>query len=534
MFRFCIVSIFCVYVTTSTAFAHPDPGDGFHFATTRGIELRVGGAHGETFIGHLDASSSNGDHIHRYRYTIFLKGATVGLIWELTFPDLGTEPDPDAIPEGYWPSAGGDDTPVDPPANYEPPQFSHSHDVTHQHGSYVSHTHTVTHVGDSWRHTHSYTQSEIHDLVGNDHSGIGTSQQRGSGKGGSPGGERGEGRIGPPPGYNPPQSQSHSHSITHQHGSYVSHTHIVTHTGEASGHTHSYTQSEIHDLVGNNHAGVGTSEQNNEREGGGVGPPPGNNNQGEPPGGTSNGATTTTVATPVVGGTPEGTSSPQQVVSSGPQETQSGAPPARLPLQPLRVTEYMVRDWSKGGVWSGNSNLPQWIELHNPNIEAVTLRDYTFQYATRFFANYPYTIHTLTLAATEEGFSIPGGGVAVLVTHDVPSRRFSGIEATHVYNLDIENVLKRGWVLTDADGKEVQRIGRDAFSALRDPVAPRHQDGARVSYQVYRSEAPSEPYYYGHSGDIGSPGFYKQPAPAAPSVVRRKRVGTWAGLKQTP
>ena len=57
------------------------------------------------------------------------------------------------------------------------------------------------------------------------------------------------------------------------------------------------------------------------------------------------------------------------------------------PLQPLRVTEYMVRDWSRY-----NSNLPQWIELHNPNTEDVNLKGYTFQYATRQFANSPYTI----------------------------------------------------------------------------------------------------------------------------------------------
>ena len=197
----------------------------------------------------------------------------------------------------------------------------------------------------------------------------------------------------------------------------------------------------------------------------------------------------------------------------------------------------MVRDWSKGGVWQGNSNLPQWIELYNPNTEAINLKDYTFQYATRRFANDPYTIHTLTLASAADdtdGFVVAGEGVAVLVTHDVRSRRFSGnLEATQVYTLDIENVLKRGWVLTDADGEEVHRLGRDAFNALRDPAAPVHQNGRRVAYQVYKSESPSEPYYYGNSKDIGSPGFYEQAAPSAPSAVKRKRVGTWARLKQT-
>ena len=250
--------------------------------------------------------------------------------------------------------------------------------------------------------------------------------------------------------------------------------------------------------------------------------------------------TVTQPTTVVESGTSEGTSSPQPVgpvvTGSAPRQTR----PASPVLQPIRVTEYMVRDWSKGGAWIGNSNLPQWIELHNPNATAVNLKGWTFQYATRFFANQPYTIHTLTLAAPEgasedvleNGFSIPGGGVAILSTQQLREEKFSGIEATQVYNLNIENVLKRGWVLTDANGKEVQRIGRDAFSALRDPVAPRHQEGARVSYQVYLSESPSESYYYGDSRDIGSPGFYEQAAPSAPSAVRPKRIGTWAALKR--
>ena len=100
--------------------------------------------------------------------------------------------------------------------------------------------------------------------------------------------------------------------------------------------------------------------------------------------------------------------------------------------------------------------------------------------------------------------------------------------------MNIENVLKRGWVLTDADGAEIHRLGRAAFSALGDPVAPLHQNKARVSHQVVPSESPLAVYYYGHREDIGSPGFYKKPAPAAPSGVKRKRVGTWADLKRNP
>jgi len=194
----------------------------------------------------------------------------------------------------------------------------------------------------------------------------------------------------------------------------------------------------------------------------------------------------------------------------------------------------MVRDWSKG-VGVGNSNLPQWIELYNPNTRSINLKGWTFQYATQQFRNSPIKIHTLTLATTGDGFSIAGGGVAILSTQSFSVRKpwgFSGIQASQVYTLNIQNVLKRGWVLTDADGREIHRIGREAFRALSDPVAPLHQEGARVSHQVYPSEAPSDPYYYGKPEDIGSPGFYSEAAPAAPSVVRRKRVGTWASLKR--
>ena len=341
--------------------------------------------------------------------------------------------------------------------------------------------------------------------------------------------------------------ERHSHSFTHQHGLYESHTHTVRHEHDGP---HPYEDPHIWD---NDHSGVDTDSTRNQPT---VDQPTNNqptnnqptnnqptNNQptvnqptvnqptvNQPTVNQPTGTQPTTVAT---GGTPAGTSSPQPVgpvaTQSAPQERQPGSPL----MQPIRVTEYMVRDWSKGGV-IGNSNLPQWIELYNPNIEAVNLKGWTFQYATRRFRNQPYKVHTLTLAATEDGFSIPGGGVAILATQRLPARKFSGIEATQVYNLNIENVLKRGWVLTDTEGREVQRLGREAFSALRDPVAPPHQDGARVSHHAYRSESPSESYYYGHSGDIGSPGFYEQPAPAAPSAVRRKQVGTWGSLKRTP
>ena len=325
----------------------------------------------------------------------------------------------------------------------------------------------------------------------------------------------------------------HTHRETvHQHDDYVVHIHSTTHSHSGGLEDHSHPLSHP-DFGYPNHDGVGrrtdtpVDEQPVNQQP--VNQQPVNQQPVNQP--TVNQPTVNQPTTVATGGTSEGTSSPQPVgpvaTDSAPQERQPGSPL----MQPLRVTEYMVRDWSKGGV-IGNSNLPQWIELYNPNIEAVNLKGWTFQYATRRFRNQPYKVHTLTLAATEDGFSIPGGGVAILATQRLPARKFSGIEATQVYNLNIENVLKRGWVLTDADDKEVQRLGRDAFSALWDPVAPPHQDGARVSHHVYLSESPSESYYYGDSGDIGSPGFYEQPAPAAPSLVRQKRIGTWAALKK--
>ena len=45
------------------------------------------------------------------------------------------------------------------------------------------------------------------------------------------------------------------------------------------------------------------------------------------------------------------------------------------PAIPLQVTEYMVRTWG-----DGQSHLPQWIELYNPNALAVNLVGYEFSY----------------------------------------------------------------------------------------------------------------------------------------------------------
>ncbi len=342
----------------------------------------------------------------------------------------------------------------------------------------------------------------------------------------------------------------HWHTFTaHRHDDYASHTHRVGHKHSSITNPHPHPNPHYLD---NDHSNVGTrmvegtvvqsaglilqsSPQVNAPLGG-IQRPANQQPVNQQPVNQQpvnqqpvNQPTVTQPTTVVTGGTPAGTSSPQPVgpIAAGiaPQERRPSAPL----MQPIRVTEYMVRDWS-----AGSSGLPQWIEVYNPNTEAVNLKGWTFQYATRRSANAPHKVHTLTLAGTQDGFSIAGGGVAILSTGTVSAWRFSGIEATQVYNLNIDNVLKRGWVLTDADGAEIHRLGRAAFGALGDPVAPLHQNQARVSHQVVPSESPPEVYYYGHREDMGSPGFYEQPAPSAPSAVKRKRVGTWASLKQTP
>ncbi len=456
IFRFSLLSIFCVYVTASVAFAHTYP-DGYLLRTIvndgNTIEVRVGD--NAKLTGHENPDGA-GWHRHTYTYTIVLDGNTIEITNSRVVNASDTETD-DPPPT--------DNTPVDPLP-------------------------TDTNTGD------------------------------------------------PPPTDNNPQIRDSKVDLYHCHsGGWHYHRGVANEEGFADNHDnhhndHSKTGYEVDDQICRNTEKLPDDNTGGTRDSTTTSPT--NTDQPPPP-------TTTPIV--VVGGGPpaveergtlEGTSSPQPgapvATGSAPQETQPESPL----MLPIRVTEYMVRDWSRG-VWGGN--LPQWIELQNPNAAAVNLKGYTFQYATRRFANSDYTIHTLTLASAEDdtdGFVIAGGGVAILVTHHVPSRKFSGIKASQVYDLDIENVLKRGWVLTDAEGREVHRIGKDVFNALRNPVAPPHQEAARVSYHTYPSEAPTEAYYYGYNRDIGSPGFYEPLVPKAPSAIRAKRVGTWAALKRSP
>ena len=192
---------------------------------------------------------------------------------------------------------------------------------------------------------------------------------------------------------------------------------------------------------------------------------------------------------------------------------------------PIEVVEYMVRDWSM----QSGAGLPQWIELYNPNPDPMNLKGWTFQYARQRSANSPYTITTLTI---EDDIEIQAEAAFIFVTHSVPEHRFSGITAEQVYDLDIPNALKLGWVITDATGVEIHRIGRRAFGTLGDPHRPLHQDGARVSHHMRESMEPPDSYYYGAEQDIGSPGFHEPVIPSAPSLIKPKKVGVWADLKR--
>ena len=186
------------------------------------------------------------------------------------------------------------------------------------------------------------------------------------------------------------------------------------------------------------------------------------------------------------------------------------------PRQPLRITEYMVRDWTA----FGGGGQPQWIELHNPNAESITLT--TFEYAYRAFANAPWEIIEVPVV----DFEIPAGGVVILATQQVNSRRYSGIEESQVYVLRIPNRLKNGWRINGDP-----HLSRGAVFEKPTPIAPKHEGGKRVSHHVLPSESPAQDHYYGSWADVGSPGFYEEVAPRSPTHVHKK-VGLWVELKR--
>ena len=203
----------------------------------------------------------------------------------------------------------------------------------------------------------------------------------------------------------------------------------------------------------------------------------------------------------------------------------------------LTLTEYMVRDWSK----SSGGGLPQWIELYNPTPNPILLQNCVFNYVA--IVNFNRKVKQVQIP----NFVVPAEEAVIFVTHAVPARHFGGITAEQVYDLQIENVLKRGWSLTTANGDVISKAG-EAFEAYR-PIAPKHSvDGERQSYTRYTETDTETAYFYGSASDIGTPGYHAPLAPAAPSLLRHgfraflptkpvdpreKAATTWGALKQS-
>ena len=191
--------------------------------------------------------------------------------------------------------------------------------------------------------------------------------------------------------------------------------------------------------------------------------------------------------------------------------------PVELSPQPLLVTEYMMRD-------GGFERLPTWIELYNPSEREVSLDDWTFTWVTRKFVGLPYDRHVAVI----KDFVIPAKTVVILASKT--TTRFAGIKEDQVYDLGIPcgRCLKQGWQIANRDKKEIYATG-SVFG--KPPPLKRGSWKERESWQVYKHENPKN-HYYGRSNDIGSPGFYEQPVPQAPSAVGMIHVGIWAALKR--
>ena len=185
------------------------------------------------------------------------------------------------------------------------------------------------------------------------------------------------------------------------------------------------------------------------------------------------------------------------------------------------VTEYMLRGWSKG-----KGNLPRWIELYNPHDAPVNLKGWRLKYVEKG------KVKTLRF----KNFHIPAGGVGLLVSHEGQKSRY--IDEDAVYILDIpKKALESGWLLLNSEGTEIHRIGvafrTDALSGLSDPVNPDLVNSGRISHNRYASELPPRGgYFYGHSRDVGTPGFFQLPVSASPSKVRPKLQTSWGAIKR--
>ena len=187
------------------------------------------------------------------------------------------------------------------------------------------------------------------------------------------------------------------------------------------------------------------------------------------------------------------------------------------PAIPIQVTEYMVEGWA-----NGQKKLPQWIELYNPNTLAVNLVGYEFSYV------FKKQTHTIQLGH----FLIPPESAAILATHIPRQRyRYEGISDAQVYNLDIENALRLGWLLKDPTGQVISEVGK-VFGQKDDPVKPSRVGLSRVSYNVYPSQRTRDTYFFGFREDVSTPGFHEPPIPRSPALLRQKMRTTWASFKK--
>ena len=235
------------------------------------------------------------------------------------------------------------------------------------------------------------------------------------------------------------------------------------------------------------------------------------------------------------------------------------------PQQKPIITEYMLRDYSR----SGGAGLPQWIEIYNPNDGAMELWGYQFTYAWRNTANSPYKYKTETI----DSFIIPAGEAKIIVGKKIEAREtrwntVAGLSDEDIWVIPSEEnwvSLKDGWHLADPSGEAIYRIGgafeeKPANAEWDDSipwkgnvrVPPHTSEGFRVSYQAVPSELPDEDHFYGNIEDrsavavvvnskttyelVGksSPGFCLpiRVVPAAPSLLRPKKVVIWGNLKR--
>lgn len=218
------------------------------------------------------------------------------------------------------------------------------------------------------------------------------------------------------------------------------------------------------------------------------------------------------------------------------------APPTRLihktAPDPRRVyeTEFMLVDLGGGE--------PQWIELFNANSQEIDLTGWKFEYRVAMGHLGNLRTHHITLA----DLKIPGRSVIILTTHETT---ITSLDAEKIHVLrnpqgkSIGYVLKSGWRLTvpGTNGGEdiiISEQPRDEFNNGRfgdGKIQKTFHGKVNWSEQTrtsseYRPSAEVEQGYYGHENDIGTPGFYEPPPPAAPTLQKPKRITMWANLKR--